>query len=57
MYLLSIVVAWLAAPRDRESADGRQRLRRVITASMLEGVRRRERARTASPRGTWPRAL
>jgi sec-independent protein translocase protein TatC len=57
MYLLSIVVAWLAAPRDRESVDSSQPLRLVITASMLEGVRRRERARTASTRGQWPRAL
>ena len=57
MYLLSIVVAWLAAPRDRESADSAQHLRLVITASMLEGVRRRERARHASIRGQWPRAL
>jgi sec-independent protein translocase protein TatC len=65
MYLLSIVVAWLASPRDHESADSSQRpldaargkLRLVITASMLEGVRRRERARTASIRGQWPRAL
>jgi len=57
MYLLSIVVAWLAAPRDREAADGSQQLRLVITASMLEGVRRRERARHASIRGQWPRAL
>ena len=57
MYLLSIVVAWLAAPRDREPGDSSQRLRLVITATMLEGVRRRERARTASIRGQWPRAL
>jgi len=57
MYLLSIVVAWLAAPRDRASVDSSQPLRLVITASMLEGVRRRERARTASTRGKWPRAL
>jgi len=57
MYLLSIVVAWLAAPRDRESVDGGQPLRLVITASMLEGVRRHERARAASTRGKWPRAL
>jgi len=57
MYLLSIVVAWLAAPRDRASVDSSQPLRLVITASMLEGVRRRERARTASTRGQWPRAL
>ena len=55
MYLLSIVVAWLAAPRGGDDAEGSDRLRLVITASMIEQVRRRHRADTA-PR-QWPRAL
>jgi sec-independent protein translocase protein TatC len=63
MYLLSIAVAWLAGPRDRDAADrgdhpfddARSRLKLVITASMIDQVRRRHRAESA-PR-QWPRAL
>lgn len=40
MYLLSIAVAWLAAPRTPESTERGQHLRLVITASMLDQVRR-----------------
>ena len=55
MYLLSIVVAWLAAPRGGDDAERSDHLRLVITASMIDQVRRRHRADTA-PRH-WPRAL
>lgn len=57
MYLFSILVAWLAAPRDRESSDGAQHLRLVITASMLEGARRHHRERIDTRRRQWPRPL
>src|SRR5262245_58491681 len=44
MYLLSIVVAWVAAPRrsgDEGEADHSRRLRLVVTASVLDQARRR----------------
>ena len=46
MYLLSIVVAWLAAPRrtgDEEDGDHSRHLRLVVTASVLDQARRRHR--------------
>jgi sec-independent protein translocase protein TatC len=46
MYLLSIVVAWLAAPRtsdDEDGADHSRHLRLVVTASVLDQARRRHR--------------
>jgi sec-independent protein translocase protein TatC len=55
MYVLSIAVAWLAAPRDRGTVEGGDHLKLVITASVIDHVRRRHRAETA-PR-QWPRAL
>jgi len=43
MYLLSIVVAWLAAPRDSEGDDRTRHLRLVVTASVLDQARRHRR--------------
>ena len=46
MYLLSIVVAWLAAPRrtgDEGEGDHSRHLRLVVTASVLDQARRRHR--------------
>jgi sec-independent protein translocase protein TatC len=57
MYLLSIVVAWLAAPRDRGTSDQAQNLKLVITASMLEHARRHHRGRVDPRRRQWPRPL
>ena len=46
MYLLSIVVAWLAAPRNRATIE-RNGLRLVVAASMIDqfGARRASRRR------------
>ena len=41
MYLLSIVVAWLVAPRDSGESDHSGHLRLVVSASLLEQARRR----------------
>jgi Sec-independent protein translocase protein (TatC) len=41
MYLLSIVVAWLAAPRNRAPLE-RNGLRLVFAASMIDQLRRHE---------------
>jgi Sec-independent protein secretion pathway component TatC len=41
MYLLSIVVAWLVAPRDSGESDHSRHLRLVVSASLLEQARRR----------------
>jgi sec-independent protein translocase protein TatC len=57
MYLLSIVVAWLAAPHNRGTADRAQNLRLIITASMLEQARRHHRDRVDPRRRQWPRPL
>jgi sec-independent protein translocase protein TatC len=45
MYLLSIVVAWLASPRGRRDAADVPRLRLVVAASLLDQAQRHARNR------------
>jgi sec-independent protein translocase protein TatC len=42
MYLLSIVVAWLAAPRGRGRSESRDHLRLVFAATMIDQLRRQQ---------------
>jgi len=42
MYLVSIVVAWLAAPRGRVRPDSRDHLRLVFAATVIDQFRRRQ---------------
>lgn len=44
MYLLSIIVAWLAAPRGQRPAPGTHHLRLVVAASLLDQAQRHRRA-------------
>jgi len=41
MYLISIVIAWAAAPRGRKSSAASHQLRLVVAASVLDQARRR----------------
>jgi sec-independent protein translocase protein TatC len=56
MYAISILVAWLVAPRGaRDDPDRSRHLRLVITASVLEQGRRRHRDRVVRGRTPWRR--
>ena len=56
MYLVSVGVAWLAAPRGG-SHDGAPPLRLVVSAAMLGQAMRRQRQRVTRPAGRAPRVL
>ena len=44
MYLISIVIAWVAAPRGTKSSHPSHQLRLVVAAGVLDQARRRRQA-------------
>ena len=52
MYLLSIAVAWLAAPRERATIE-RNGLRLVVAASVIDQLRRHQASGRSEPARRW----